>query len=249
MLGLNRQRLTQVELPIRQVLFGKSRDQIETNVFEPCFLQHFDRAARVIGGVRAAKRDKLRIDERLRADACAIDAGAQPLCYLRFRKRRWIDFDCDFGVRRNVKRRAARHDQLCQLRCIDDRRSTAAKVNRVHLSASTTRYLGQILSPVSYLAAHRVDVAPGQLFKEIGRVEIAIGALAFAEGDVNVDANWLLHSGIISRNEKLKSKRPNDRDTRCALGFAHTHVTRYEEMRGHAERNVWLDTNTPLLRE
>lgn len=198
MIGLNRQSVAEVQLPILQALIGKSRDQIETDVFESRFSKQRDRAARVIRSVRTAQRYELAVEERLDADARAIYPDFQPPIDLRSGKCRWINFDRNFRVAFHNKRRTAREDEFVQLLSGNYRGRPAAKVYRVHRSA-ISRLFGKVFTPVGDLAAHGADISPGQLFKKIRRIEIAVSALACAKGDVNIDASSTLHSAIISR--------------------------------------------------
>jgi hypothetical protein len=84
-----------------------------------------------------------------------------------------------------------------------DRGSSAAEKYRVYLN-SIAGFPFESLTPVRDFASDGVDVASGERFKEVGRVEIAIGALALAKRNMDVDAGSLLHFAIVSRERPAK---------------------------------------------
>src|SRR6185295_1171997 len=154
--------------------------------------------------VSAAERNKLAIDERLNADARAIDTRRQPPFHFVARKRIRVDLDCYLATGRDFKGLRATPSQQCKLLGRDDRGSSAAEEYRVYLN-SLAGFAFETLTPVRHFASDGVDVASGERFKEVGRVEIAIGAFAFAKRNVDVDAGSPLHGAIISRESARQS--------------------------------------------
>ena len=203
MLGADPKRLVKVVLPILEALFGESGDKIEADVVQPGFAQQRDCASSVAGCVSATERDKLAIDERLNTHACAIDPRRQPPFNLLAQERTRVDLDSHFAAGRNFEGFRATPSQQGELFGLDDRGSSAAEEYGIYLN-STAGFAFETLAPVSDFLSDGVDVASGQRFKEIGRVEIAIGAFALAKRNMDVDTGSPLHA---------KYAQPVDRDS------------------------------------
>lgn len=152
---------------------------------------------------------ELAVDERLDADARAVDPGRPPPVELLPGKGRRIDFDSYLGVRLHVERCAAGLDERGEVRGFDYRGRAPSEKDRIDARAAFEPAPGAVFTGRAVagseevavardLAGNAICVARGEVREEVGRVEVAIRALALAEGYVNIDAD-LFHPEIIAR--------------------------------------------------
>src|SRR6185295_19567989 len=111
---------------------------------------------------------------------------------------RGADLDRYVTVRQDFEGFRATPREQRKLLGLYDRRSSTAEKYRVYLK-SIARFALESLAPISDFASDGIDVANGERFKEVGRIEIAIGAFALAKRNMDVDSGSPLHAAIISR--------------------------------------------------
>src|SRR5262249_34552765 len=119
---------------------------------------------------------------------------------------RRVDLNRHFGADLDIERLSTGRYQPGQLRRFDDRRRAAAEIDRVHREARVIT-LCQPPAPGENFVVDRVNVTRRQVFKVVRGVERAIGTLARAERNMDVDACPPIHPWIITRGKSDASPR------------------------------------------
>ncbi len=177
--GSEGQGLCQVRLPGRDGLPGQAVDQVDPQVVESGPAGHRDRFAGLGGGVNPAQKPELAVVEGLHPQVDAIDARPAVSRQRRRVHRAGVGFQGHLDVVREGEGGVERLQQLRIKRRREQRGRAPAEGNAVHGKDG--------LAAAADLGEHTCLIgseAPGGL----DRVEIAVAALALAEGDVNVDA-------------------------------------------------------------
>ena len=172
--------LLQVGLPAGEGLAGEAIDEVEADVAEACFGSGLHGLERLLGAVAAVEQVQVVVEEGLHPDAEAVEE-MHPDESLKKGRREvlGVGLKGDLLQLREVETAGNGVHQLTQLVEGEERRSAATKVDGM-------QGMGLLGTAQLQLAAEGIDI--GLLAaRGDGRVESAVGALAVAEGYVQVE--------------------------------------------------------------
>ena len=169
--------------PLLAALAGQTEHQIDRHVRKSRAPRQRHRLLRLLVGVRTTQRLELLVEVGLHADGDAVKARAAQTRKLRERDGVGIRLQRNFRVAADLEPAVQLREDAHQTARAEERRRAAAEVDGVHdIPRRAGRRLADVGEDGVEIALHKRLVA-----RAADGVEVAVFALAAAEGDVNID--------------------------------------------------------------
>jgi hypothetical protein len=180
---LQRQRALDVVQRHRQVLAGQGVHQVEVDVVEAGVLRQLHRGPGLRAVVDPPEPAQAAVVETLDAQAQAIDAGAAVVLEAAVLGGAGVGFQRDLAARCETQACAGPLQQAVDLVGREQTRGAAAEEHAVHGPAPGQR---QVVVQVGEQRVHVLREGRATGAPELVRVEVAVGTLAHAPGQVHV---------------------------------------------------------------